>query len=293
MHSLLSPSDRKTLSATKPPRCTNMSPLTEEETSSAFSCLVKDIRFSQVDRQYADPPLSGQKYVLVSFVPSKGATPDADNIFGMMKVRGVFGTEEEANERSEFLIRNIDSYHDIYTAFVGRPFPVTTTDGFSQNVKTIDIRKKTTELISEDILSKKYQEKNEMEEIQRREKELLSESKKAQNNEPEDPFDVYIRLQVKKAQILWTYHETKKKMIQMQDIIHNSKEEIRELDQENPDFLERYREKYMEARRQSGIKDDDDSFLKYLGKDLEESEKIPITSTTTNDEEGKKNEEFT
>lgn len=265
MHSLIAPSDREKKTSYEPKR---MDPLSQEEMTSAMEVLNRDIRFSQVDRYYADPMLPGQKIALVSFVPSKGAKPDRDNIYGMMKVRGVFSTEEEANERAEFLIRNIDSYHEVYHAYVGKPFPVTTAEGYSSEIKSIDIRKKTTELISEDILSKKRQEKNEMIDIQEREKKLLEESKRAQQDEPEDPFDTYITTQVKRAQLAWTYHETLKKMNQMKESYKSAADEIRELDEAHPDFIDRYKERYMQARKESGIAEDHDSFIKYLGLDL-------------------------
>ena len=68
--------------------------------------------------------------------------------------------KKEMNKR-EFLIRNVDSYHEIFHCKVGRPFPITDSNEFGNTVKSIDIRKKTTELISEDILNKKKTRKRE------------------------------------------------------------------------------------------------------------------------------------
>ena len=265
MHSLLAPADREKYTPYAP-KC--VEPLSADQVQAAMSVLNKDITFSQVDRYFADPPQMNQKIALVSFIPSSGATPDKDNIFGMMKVRGVYGTEEEANERAEFIIRNVDSYHDVYHAFVGRPFPVTNAEGYASSVKSIDIRKKTTELISEDILSRKRQEKMEVEDIQDREKKLLEESDRAKEGLPIDPFDEYITENVKRAQLVWTFHETKKKILQMKTTFQSSTERIQELDNDHPEFVESYRAKYMEARKASGIPDDNDSFIKYLGMDL-------------------------
>ena len=156
MHSLVSPSDRKNM----PYAPKNVEePLNADQIQQAMEVKSKDITFAQVDRYYADPYQPNQKIALVSFVPSSGAKPDKDNIYGMMKVRGVYATEEEANERAEFLIRNVDSYHEVYHAYVGRPFPVTTSEGFANEVKKIDIRQKTTDVISEDILNKKKAER--------------------------------------------------------------------------------------------------------------------------------------
>ena len=45
-------------------------------------------------------------------------------------------------------------------------------------------------------------------------------------------------------------------------------ERIQVFDSENPEYVQSYRAKYMEARKASGIPDDNDSFIKYLGMDL-------------------------
>ena len=267
--SLLSPRDRegqvKDMAATVAAR--NEPPLNNEQTTNAMEQLNKDLTYIHVDRRYCDPAITNQKIVLVSFTPSKNATPDKDNIYGMMKVRGVFATEQEANEHSEMLIRNVDSLHEIYHAWVGRPFPVTTATGYEKEIKSIDIRKKTVDMISEDILSRRRDDEKELKDIQEKEKRLLEESKKAQANEPLDAFDGYITEQVKRAQLIWTYKETKKKMEQIRDILKTSNVTIREMEETNPEYMDRYREKYMAARREAGIKDDDDSFIRYLGMD--------------------------
>ena len=263
MHSLLSPFDKKNnqmrLNQT----------FSEDEVELLKDKLNKDVRDLQVDRYYADPNQHGQNICLVSFIPSTGATPDKDNIYGMMKVRGVYATEEEANERADFIIRNVDSYHEIFHCKVGRPFPITNDNEFASTVHKIDIRKKTTELISKDILNKKKEEREEMMEIQDREKNLLEESKKAQEGGKMDEFDEYITMNVKRAQLLWTYKETKEKLKQMKKSYLSSIERIKELDEGHPNFKDEYKEKYMSARRDAGIPDEKSSFVEYLGLDID------------------------
>lgn len=234
MHSLISPSDRRNLK--------EVNEITLEQMNEIKKIKLKDITFLQEDRYYADPNQMNQLLSLVSFVPSKGAKPDEDGIYGMMKVRGVYATEEEANERAEFLIRNVDSYHEIYHAYVGRPFPITTSDKYAADIKKIDIRKKTTDIISEDILEKKREERQEMMTMKDREKMLLEESKKAQRNEPKDIFEEYITENVKRAQLVWTYHETLKKMKQMQESFENATNRIKEIDNLHPDYVDKYME---------------------------------------------------
>lgn len=247
--------------------------LSDAEVEEAKNVLQKDIRFAQVEQHFADPPQFGQKITLVSFIPSKGARPDKDNIYGMMKVRGVYATEDEANERAEFLIRNVDSYHEIYHCHVGRPFPITTSEIFSNEIKSIDIKQKTTDIISEDILTQKKNDRQQIEEMKQKEKALLDESKRAQNNEPADPFETYITEQVKRAQLLWTYVETQKKMETMKENIEKASHTIKEYDTEHPEYYEKYKERYYQARKEAGLPDDgsdENSFIKYLGLDFKD-----------------------
>lgn len=244
----------------------------ENEVPLAVQTLNKDIRFTQVERYYADPSIYGQNIALVSFIPARGAKPDKDNIYGMMKVRGVFASEQEANDRAEYIIKNVDSYNEIFHTHVGRPFPITTSDIYSNEIQTIDIKQKTTDVICNDILSKKKNEKQEIEQMKEREKTLLEESKKAQEDSPLDEFEQYITQQVKRAQLIWTYKETFTKIKQMKESILKSSSIIKDMEEENPDFLTKYKDRYYQARKEANLKDEDEnSFLKYLGKDLEDS----------------------
>ena len=68
-------------------------------------------KFPRVERTYADPILPMQYIGLISFTPAKGATPNENGVFGFAKLRGNFSSEIEANERAEFIIRNVDSHH--------------------------------------------------------------------------------------------------------------------------------------------------------------------------------------
>jgi len=263
--SLTAPSDRTSNTFRISPKVD----LTTEETTNAMQDLVvKDFvqKYPSTERTFADPSIPGQRLCLVSFVPSVDAKPDKDGVYGMFKVRGSYETEEECDTRAEQLIREVDSYHKIMHAFVGKPFPATTSSKWSADHTDIDIKKKATEVISKDIKKQRQDDKKEIDEIKDRERKLLEDVEK-----DFDPYERYIELRVKKAQLVWTYIETRKKMDEMKDSILNTREEIKELDEENPDFISSYRDKYMQARKDAGLKEDDASFLTYLG-DADESE---------------------
>ena len=277
-NSLTSPQDRDLNNKWRPDQGKPV--LTNEETEEAMKVLnntdfIK--KFPSVDRTYADPAIPMQNIALISFTPAKGATPNENGVFGFAKIRGTYATEVEAEQRAEFLIRNVDSYHQLYHLYVGRPFPITFSSKYSAEMSEIDIRKETTKSISENIKEEKNKEQKTIKEIKEREQALLQESEKAKNDDglkdPEnDTYEEYITLCVNKAQISWTFFEHLKKMNEVRDIIIKTRVTLAKKDEDYPDFKEKYFEKYMDARKKSGldekIRENQDNFLKYMVEDI-------------------------
>lgn len=246
-------------------------PLKEAETKNAMAELNQTDfihKFPKVERRFADPPLDLQRIGLISFVPAKGATPNDKGIFGFAKLRGNFGTEQEANSQAEKLIRTSDSYNKIFHTYVGRPFPITTSSEFSKEVSEVDLKKEVSTAYSEDVKKKREQEQKDIEDIQEREKLLLEDVSKPQ----EITDDAYTTLRVKKAQLTWTYLETIKKIEQMAVNVAKARYEIEMLDEKQPELKASYLDRYMKARKQANLPTDreavDTSFMKFLVEDV-------------------------
>jgi hypothetical protein len=244
--------------------------LSENEVTSAMEELNNvsfTSKFPRIDRTYADPPPPLQGIGLLSFVPAKGAQPNANGVYGFAKLRGNYATQQEADQRAEFLIRNVDSYHQIYHTYVGRPFPMTASSKYSAETNEIDIRKEIVESVSNNVKQKKQDELKTVQEIKAREEALVADTKK----EEVDPYDEYITLRVKKAQLSWTYLEHVKKMKEIKDILVRTRKEIGKMEEENSEYKEKYYDKYMTARKESGFKDTPEelqaNFMKFLVED--------------------------
>ena len=269
-NSLTSNLDRDRVNKWKPEQ--NVPILTDEQTNEAVKVLNNTDfidKFPRVDRTYADPILPMQIYGLVSFTPAKGAKPNDNGVYGFAKLRGNFASEIEATQRAEFLIKNIDSYHQIYHTYIGRPFPITNSSKFSAETSEVDIRKQTTESVSSNIREKRATEEKEISEIKQREEKLLEETKR----EEIDTYEDYITQRVKLAQLSFTYLEHQKKMAEVKEIIIKTRDIIKTLDEEFPDYQNSYHEKYMKARKDAGIKESSDdlnaNFLKFLVQDAD------------------------
>lgn len=264
--------------------------LTENEVAKAVKEL--SVSFPRREKTFCDPKYSNQIVCLHSFIPSKGATPDADGIYGMIKCRGTFPDIEQSSIRAEEIIRGFDSFHRIYTSYVGQPFPLCDTSKFSQEVNEIDLQKKIDSTMKEDLKVKKEEDRKEIEDIQNREKKLLEEGRKnelyntklderdkkiaagepveeeIEEISPDEILDKYTQLRIKRAQLIYTFVDTKKKLMQVKSIVKDTEEELKELEKQDPSYLQNYRERYMEARRQAHLPDNDESFMKYLGDDI-------------------------
>jgi len=245
-------------------------PLRGEELSAAVAAKFDGqsiIRaFAEVERCYVDPPIELQKYVLVSFVPSKGATPDEHGIFGFMKVRGSYDTIAEANARAERIVADCDSINTIRTAYVGRPFPITAVeDKFSGETARFDPKEnmtKTFQNTRQNVVSKETQMVNEMIE---REKDLIRTIKA----EIEDPFERYCELKNTKAISSFNYNTYRKKLIEIKQGILIKVDALRELETAHPEFREKYLDNIRAKRKAVGLdKFGDENHMKFLEIDI-------------------------
>ena len=267
-NSLTSPEDRDRINKWRPEQ--HVPELTKEQTNLAFAELNNTSfidKFPRVDRTYADPLIPMQYIGLISFVPAKGATPNENGVYGFAKLRGNYSNEIDSNQRAEYLIKNVDSYHQIYHTYVGRPFPITSSSKYSAETSEVEIRKEMTTDISTDIKEKKMEEQATIRDMKEREEKLLEEARIGEV----DPYDEYITLRVKKAQLSFTYLEHVKKLKEIKGIIIKTRKQVDEMNEKYPEYQNTYYEKYMQARKDAGLKETkeqaDANFIKFLVED--------------------------
>ena len=146
---------------------------------------------------------------------------------------------------------------------------MTESSDYSSEVSEVDIKKDMAKNISHSIKDKKEEELREIRDIQQREKNLIEESKR----DEVDPYDEYITQRVKCAQLQFTYLEHQKKMAEVKGIILKTRQVITEMDETHPTFRDSYYEKYMQARKDAGIKEDEkesqENFIRFLVQDAD------------------------
>ncbi len=239
--------------------------LNHEEYTAASSSL-KDTNFINLEfprtrRVRVDPEIANQKYALISFIPSKGATPDDDGCFGVAKVRGVFSTVEEADEWASNLIRNYDSYAEIDFVLVGKEFPVMADNMvYVRETREVDVRKILDKTTKEYLDRKREQEKQQVEEIKQRQKELAE----LPQEEDKESLDYYIKLRVKRATSLMRKDEARNVVNQCNIVIEQTGAELATVEENHPEYAKEYLEQYQKVLQETGIKPQDNPLINYM-----------------------------
>lgn len=250
-------------------------PLDKSETIAAVKAL--SIRgeplFRRADRRYVDPELKGQNIALFSFMPSTGATPDSNGIFGFAKIRGVFATEDEAQSVAVSLIQKTDSANKIYWPRVGTPFPVvepTKSERFSAAVDEVNVQAEAKNEISRFIRKAGDEDQRVMEELKAREQQLRDDVAKPISQEVDNPLDRYIILRRKISDNTYVFTETRTKLKQMKTVILKAFEEAQQLAEEHPHVLSEFKERYEESARLSGVDKANDPMAQMIKQNFEE-----------------------
>lgn len=249
----------------------NRKELNSNETEEAKKFLVnQNLLFPRSVKSTTDPILMGQEYGLISFTPAHDVQPNKNGIYGVMKLRGNFSTIDESEKYAEKLIRTHDSYNEIHVVRTGQVFPLTKKAELVEETINVDINKEADKIVSESVKEKRNKEKVEMKTIQEREKKLLKENQEILKDEyKQDPIDEYTMLRVKKAQLMWTLIQTKKRINdEILPALKKTKKSIMEMNEEYPEFDKMYYDRYIEARKSVGIENQDkldySYFMKYL-----------------------------
>lgn len=280
--SLTSPTDAKSMTTDTPTSIDrSSSPLPSGECKVAFQTLqnkdnIEGGKFYMRERRFVDPPIADQKYCLVSFTPSQDAKPDKNGIFGMMKVRGSYSTDEECEDRMGFLIRDVDSYNTISQAYVGKPFPVTTNNMYSQETVEFNLEQEKNRIFNQNILKQKKEEQSNNEELEYRKK-MMEEASELNKLEEENMtsdqilkrrFETYITLRVKRATTIDRFIDNIPRMQNVLKIICSTDKELAKMDEEYPNFINNYRDQLLQEHKKNHITKCE--FYKYLEKPFEE-----------------------
>ena len=282
--SLTSPADRTGI---LPPNARGIPPLTHEQTQAIVQENVDtlDLSIPRIERRYAysAPENRGgthQNYGVFVFVPSKGATPDSQGIYGMIKLGGNYEQLMDAEARTEKIVREEDSYNRLRIVRVGHPSLLTVDSRWEltdeEHCNEVDLRRRAAaredggealeaaeRMTREQLREARMKDKKEMEEIKERAENL----QKTVDELADDPAEQYTTLRGKLAQLTWAYLRTRDQQEKAKESILKTREEIAEFEANDPTLFEEMKRRFHTAREAAGIPANDDSFIKYINED--------------------------
>lgn len=206
------------------------------------------VRFPRVERLPVDPPIASQNWALFSF---KFLPKPVNGVYGFLKPRGVFATEDAWEKHAENIIRSVDSQHKIWPFKVGEWLPITTNEEFATE---------TLEIGQQDQLKRIYnqQESNEEKEAKQRVKDIKSREQKLREDTGDRETDRttldYYAQKVMMVQQLETWlDEMRKRKRQMIKALQDGKKEIDELTEANPEYADNVDDKIKEIKGEIGL----------------------------------------
>lgn len=248
--------------------------LTDSQVAEGMTELVKVVKgFPRLNKRYIDPPIHGQSFGLVSFIPAKGAKANEKGFYGYVKFRGNYDNISDCSNRIDHIIRNVDSTNHIHVCRVGMPVPLVTA-GYAEEVDEVEVKQEVEKDISTNVRTKAMEDKKEMEEIEDR-----AEALKRDVAEP-DPEEAYNAKRTKLAVLRWTLREHLKKADEIKELRDKCVRELVRESVDNPEWEKNHLERYMTARRKAHIPEDQDlpEFMAFIRSPIiDDDENVDLT----------------
>lgn len=271
----------------KPTHNSNEPSLTKNQMKNAKNVLFKKVEnFPKINRKFIDPQKAGEpRYALFSYIelPDYEMSNFLDEIKtsltdqqltklnelqsrkqvikGVAKIRGSFFTQLEAEQKAEELIKDIDSTNSIFTCIIGTPFPLVT-EGFADELNEVDLQNQTEHTISQNVREKRRKDQKEMNELKQQQDELMQDVTMDPSAKEEEN---YISNRVKLAALKNEINSHENKIKECTDLKNNCVQWLLDIKSKNPEYEATYMEKYMAARKNANIPDDDEEgLMKYM-----------------------------
>ena len=244
--------------------------------------LISD-KYTIRETRIIDEPIENQKYCLFSFIPSSTAKPDKNDIYGMIKIRGVYNTLDECDSRCIDIIKNSDSYNKIIYGEVGHPIPITINNKYSNEMLNVDVTENASNTISENILNIKRQRKSEKDIIDGKKQfhenfdKIIKKNEKDRTTDEQSIVDMnqYITARVSMATVLNHYHMTSNMLNEFSKKLNNSINIINKFDSKSDELKNNFYDKWKQTAIDCHLKNVE--YEKYLKSDKQEYEHINNT----------------
>ena len=244
------------------------------------------IRFRRERKFRVDPPIPGQSFAIISFIPSPTAVPDSEGCFGVFKVRGSFGSQLEAEQYAQVLLRKTDSLSTYDIIYVGHDAPLMADPTvYTKETTEVDLQANMDMITKGFMKTKKNEEKREKQLVEERHHKLLGKKDKPEEvleEDTETDLERYTRLRTKRAYAQMRMDESMKHFKDAEKALEDANKEIAVEDEKHPNYKTEFLDKYDKALDKIDADKKQNPYLPYMKRDVEsyrseqQEEKKPI-----------------
>lgn len=227
--------------------------MTENLTDSQTELAKKELicRFPKVERLPVDPPIAGQNWALFSF---KFLPKAVNGVYGFLKFRGAFSNEQDWERHAENVIRTVDSKHKIWPYQQGHWMPITTNEDYATESLEVGQQDELKRIYNQQETNEEAQARQNVKEIQNREKKLREESAKKYTDV--NTLAYYAQKTMSIQQLETWLLQIRQRKRQLLKALEDTQEEIKRLDSEHPEYRDQVDEKIREIKQEIGLDPD-------------------------------------
>jgi DNA-directed RNA polymerase beta' subunit len=148
-------------------------PLTDSQVEAAFQQNV--IRFPSIERLQVDPPIPRQDWALFSF---KFLPKPVNGVYGFIKFRGAFPTEESWITHAKNIIKTVDSKNKIWPYPHGEWYPITNNEDYAKETLEVQQQEELANIFHQKESAEQKEAAQRVKNIKNREAKLIEESRR-------------------------------------------------------------------------------------------------------------------
>jgi hypothetical protein len=213
------------------------------------------VNYPKVVRTMADPPIQNQSIGCISYMlfdEPKKAKGSEKPVYGFMKLRGNWCSQQQATFEASKIIREVDSKYQIRLAPVGVWVPITEDESCIREKTDVRMNDEEVHLRDQVVKEKEAEQRRIQRELQER-----TEALKTEGDIYDNPTSLkyYSMRMVTELRLIEELDRQQRQIQNVKDNIEKVRKEIAELELKHPSYKEDWIECYNIERRKTGLPD--------------------------------------
>ena len=210
------------------------------------------IKYPMVTRDWQDPPIANQVYSNLSFMflNKPHTLKSGGKLYGFVKARGNWPTEDSATGDGSRIIREVDSRYQVRIGLVGVWHPITPDNAVVSDLFDVEMKKGEHQLRGQAAKDAEAEQRKIQRELREREQTLREEK---DINEDKDDIRYYTMRRYTDMKLNEALGAARKKIADMRYNLLKCRLELKQLELKHPTHTDNWLDVYNAERAKTGI----------------------------------------